>query len=148
VYGLYVPNLLAIFANRAVRGKLAHPRYVQNGLAQPISLISPQGAHLVLTIYVGLVIREQEERVMPEKVVDKRAKKICVALAKCAGDNKVQDVTEHGVLLVIGARPVSFRPQLSDLLHSETKKEKVVVTDFLANFNVGAVECSDGASAV
>src|ERR1700739_1436881 len=65
----HFPDSLAILTNRTVRRKLAHAGNIQNRLASPCSGISPENTDRILAIDIGLIVSEQQERVLPEEVL-------------------------------------------------------------------------------
>ena len=72
--GLDVPHAVAVVADRAVRGELSHARCVEDRLARPRLRVAPERAHSLLRFDVGLVIGEEQERIMIEEILDDRAK--------------------------------------------------------------------------
>jgi hypothetical protein len=54
-----------------------------------------------------LVIGEEEEGIVIEKILDKRAEQLDLAAAKCATRNEIDRFAQRGILLVIIARAIA-----------------------------------------
>jgi hypothetical protein len=104
---LDLPHAFAIVADRAVGGKFAHARGVENRLARPCLGIAPEGAHSLLRVDVGLVIGEKEEGIVMEEILDKRAEWLGVAAAECSTRDEVNDFAQRGILFVMIAPTIA-----------------------------------------
>src|SRR5262249_55740063 len=79
----HTPNLLGVFADRAVRRKPSHPGGVEYRGAPPSGL-AIERIHGALRRPIGVEIRRHHEVVIVEQRLDQRAKSLDVAGRKCA----------------------------------------------------------------
>src|SRR6266536_5301419 len=85
---------------------------------------------------------------MIEEIFDDRTKQLGVAAGKRAGRHEIDDFAQRLVLIVMVAWAVTARVQLRDLHRGEAEEEKILRANFLADFDVRAVERSNGERAV
>ena len=85
---------------------------------------------------------------MIEEIFDDRAEQLDVAAANCATRNEVDDFAQRGILFVVIARTIAARLHLRDLGGGQAKEEEVLCADFLADFDIRAVERANGERAV
>ena len=77
---MYLPDLIAILPDGAIRGKLAAARAVEDGHACPVLRVTPGGANLFLGSDVAGIIGKNQERVGIAQVVYERAEDIAIAM--------------------------------------------------------------------
>src|SRR5271157_4738387 len=59
-----VPNTIAVIADRAIGRELAHAGGIQDGHSRPSLLIAIRCGSFILTVDIGLIIREQQIRIV------------------------------------------------------------------------------------
>jgi hypothetical protein len=67
--GFTLPHQFALVADGSVGGEFAHARDIEDGFARPGLRVTPERADLILAFDVRLVVREDEEGVIPEEVI-------------------------------------------------------------------------------
>jgi hypothetical protein len=145
---LHLPDVVAVLANGAIAGELTHPRHIQDRHAGPVLLVPVGLADLVLTIDVGLVIRQQQERIAVQQVIHQRAEQIGVAVGEVPGGHQIQHSSEGIVAVVVVPGVVALRLEGIDLLRFEAKQEEVFGPHLFADFDVGPIQGANGEGSV
>ena len=97
-----------------------------------------------MRIDVGTQIRNGQPRIMRagQRMQD-RIENTLLELVEVTAFQQMHDPGDVGITLNDRNRVV-VSPPLFDLLCGHTKQEEVFVTDFLANFDVGTIQSTDG----
>ena len=139
---------LDIFADGAVGREVADAGHVQDGLPGPVPPVQVSLADLLLAMDVAAVVGQEDEVVMVEQGVHQGPEQVRITLAKEAGGDLVQGFFEFRVRLVIIARAIAARAQVSHFGGREPEEEEVVGADLVPDFDVRAVQGADGKGAV
>lgn len=78
------PDVPAILSYGAIGGELAHAGDIQGGHASPAFLVVVSFIELVLDLYIGREVSEQQERVVIQQGIEQRFEQIQIAVGKMA----------------------------------------------------------------
>src|SRR4029453_8800193 len=110
----------------------------------PVLLVAIGLADPLLTIYVWLIVGEQQILVLDEERLHEGPEQLAVAVRKLSGVDEVDRLVQLRVVLVDGARAMAGGFCRRDLGSGQTEQEEVLRADGLADFDIGAVQRSDG----
>ena len=86
-HGLDPPDRIAVLANRPIGRKLAGTRHVHDRHLRPAAAVAERAVDLGLRVDVGAVVRQQQEGIVVEQVIDQRAEQSGIpARERTAGD--------------------------------------------------------------
>src|SRR6185369_1321560 len=97
---------------------------------------------------VGLVVCQQQILVAVKKVVHEGTEQVPVAVGKCSCRDLINCLPEMGVSFVAVSRVITAGLEICSLCCVEPEEEEILLSDFLADFDVGTVQCADGKGAV
>ena len=140
-----MPDMVGILFNRAVRREVAHIGDIQHRFIGPLLRMTVQLIHLILTIHVATVIR-QNLIVVAE--VNQRIQQVTVASrlrwAEQAGADLRQRLVQLFILLIVITRFVAVSPQGFNLFRRITEDKEIIRPDVLLHLNVSPVQGTDG----
>ena len=148
LHRLDLPDVAAVIANGTVGGEFAHACNVDDGCSRPGLRIVPERADPPLTFYVCLVICQDQEGVACEQIINEGAKEVCVTAGRGSGGDEVQYLAKDRILLVKIPRPITAGLEVPGLVSGQSEQEEVVGADLITDFDVCAVQSSDGQGTV
>ncbi len=140
---------MGIFADGAVAREFAHAGSIQDRHFRPMGFVAVGFVHEGVGIAVGLEVGENHKRVASiEQTVAQGGESAGFIGAEVVGADPVHDGADFlvGVVVVVGF--VAFGGEGFDFLDSHAEDEDVLFTNFLEDFDISAVECADGESAI
>jgi hypothetical protein len=83
----HIPDLLAIFPDRAVGREPATPRSVEDRHPCPLLLVLPCRTDLLLTGNIGGIIRQDQKGIRARQIIDQRPEHLGIAMGplECVG---------------------------------------------------------------
>ncbi len=132
-----MPDIVAVFANRAVTGEFAAAGDVEDRHFGPSLRVVPRLVDFALSAEIVGVIGKEHVFVVAQKRVDDRAEQGRVAIGEVSTGNLVDHLVQFGIALIFAPGVIAFNAAAFDLLGGEAEEEEVFGADFLADFDVG-----------
>ncbi len=140
-----MPDMVGILFNRAVGREVTHISDIQHRFIGPLLRMTVQLIHLILTIHVATVIR-QNLIVVAE--VNQRIQQVAVTTrfrrTKQAGANLRQRLVQLLILLVVITRFIAIGPQGFNLFRCITEDKEIIRPNVLLHLNVSAIQSTNG----
>ena len=129
-------------------GELTHACHIQDRHAGPVLLVPVSLADLVLRVDVGLVVRQQQERIAVQQVIQQGAEQVGVAVGEVPGGHQIQHRPEGFVTVVVVPGIVAPRLEGIDLLCFKAEQEEVFSPHLFTDFHIGSIQGADGEGSV
>src|SRR5947207_1619689 len=114
----YTPDLIAILPDRSIGRKFAHSCAVKDRHTCPLLLVLIDFSDPLLTVDIGLIIRENKKLVAREQRSDERLKNISIAARKLAGSQTIDYLAQLRIILVVIPRIIAAVSQREYLVGS------------------------------
>ena len=139
-----VPDVAAVFPDRAVGREAAHPRAVEDRHAGPAFVISIRSANPFLTIDIALIVSEKHVIVTNKQRIHQWPEQVAVAIREKSRTNHIDSFAQRGVAFIHPARVISARLLLHHLFCRQAEKEKLLMANGIADLDVRSIERADG----
>src|SRR5689334_5189271 len=101
---LSVPDFLGVFGDRAVAGKSARCRDVQNGFSRPVLLVPVQVPEARVGVAVAREVREMQVVVPAEQAVQQWSEHARLVPAEMIAGDQVERLARFGIVFVVPPR--------------------------------------------
>ena len=114
--GRNLPNFVTIFLNCTVRREFARARCIENRHARPLLRISVLLPNAILTINIGLEIRQQQKGIVIQQIINNWLKEFPISLGKITRCNEIDDLFKFAIVLIIFPGVITRLAEIDDFL--------------------------------